>query len=156
MQLSGIGNASTCAALRFPTELGARVYMRLSIIISFLIVINCPKLISASQFYCQKGDPVTADLGDGVIMRTCIWKQDPNVAIRVGPLELIKNGILILRTQTNSKGKLHGPFRSWSDEGEIQEKGDYVNGLKEGLWVIVKKDGNRESINYKGGIPVEP
>lgn len=89
-------------------------------------------------------------------MRTCMWKKDPNVVIRVGPLELIKNGILILRTQTNSKGKLHGPFRSWSDEGEIQEKGNYVEGLKEGLWVIVKKGGNRENIHYQGGIPIEP
>lgn len=140
----------------FNAELSAGVAMRLSIIISFVILINCPGLLSASQFYCQTGDPVTADLGDGVIMRTCMWKQDSGIAIRVGPLELTKNGILILRTQTNPKGKLHGPFRSWNDEGEIQEKGNYVNGLKEGLWVKVQKDGNRESINYKAGIPTEP
>jgi len=130
--------------------------MRLSKVISLLILISCSKFISASQFYCQKGDPVTADLGEGVIMRTCMWKKTPNVVIRAGPLELIKNGILILRTQTNSKGKLHGPFRSWSDEGEVQEKGNYVEGLKEGLWIIVKKGGNRESIHYKGGVPIEP
>ena len=130
--------------------------MRLTKVISLLILIGCSKFISASQFYCQKGDPVTADLGDGVIMRTCMWKKDSNVVIRVGPLELIKNGIQILRTQTNSKGKLHGPFRSWSDEGDIQEKGNYVDGLKEGLWTIVEKGGNRENIHYKGGIPFEP
>ena len=130
--------------------------MRLSKIISLFLLISCSKFVSASQFYCQQGDPVTANLGEGVIMRTCFWQKDSKIVIRVGPLELIKNGILILRTQTNSKGKLHGPFRSWSDEGQIQEEGNYVDGLKEGLWITVKKDGYRENIIYKGGIPVEP
>jgi hypothetical protein len=130
--------------------------MRLSKIISFLLLIGFLKLVNASQFYCQKGNPVTADLGDGVVMRTCMWQKDQNVLVRVGPLELIKNGILILRTQTNSRGKLHGPFTSWNDDGELLEKGNYTEGLKEGDWIKIKEDGYKETVHYKKGIPIEP
>lgn len=130
--------------------------MRLSKIISFLLLIGFLKLVSASQFYCQKGDPVTADLGDGVVMQTCMWQKDQDVFVRVGPLELKKNGILILRTQTNSRGKLHGPFASWNDDGELLEKGNYIEGLKEGNWIKIKEGGYKETVFYKEGIPIEP
>jgi len=85
-----------------------------------------------------------------------MWKKESDVAVRVGPLELIKNGILILRTQTNSRGKLHGQFMSWSDEGELLEKGIYIEGLKEGIWIVMRKDGNSEKVYYKKGAPIEP
>jgi len=130
--------------------------MRLSKIISLLLLVSFTQLIRASDFNCQKGDPVTADIGEGVIIRTCMWKKESDVAVRVGPLELIKNGILILRTQTNSRGKLHGQFMSWSDEGELLEKGIYIEGLKEGIWIVMRKDGNSEKVYYKKGAPIEP
>ena len=88
-------------------------------------------------------------------LRTCMWQKDQNILVRVGPLELVKNGILILRTQTNPKGKLHGPYASWNDEGELLEKGDYLEGLKEGLWIKIKADGDKETVFYKAGIPVK-
>lgn len=85
-----------------------------------------------------------------------MWENSQDVVVRVGPLELIKNGILILKTQTNSKGKLHGPFTSWSDHGEILEMGQYFEGLKEGNWITTNEDGNKKAIQYKKGVPIEP
>ena len=140
----------------FAAERGVRVQMHLSKVISILLLVSLSQFVSASQFYCQKGDPVTADIGDGVIMQTCMWENSQAVVVRVGPLELIKNGILILKTQTNSKGKLHGPFTSWSDHGEILEMGQYFEGLKEGNWITTNEDGNKKAIQYKKGVPIEP
>jgi hypothetical protein len=36
------------------------------------------------------------------------------------------------------------------------EKGLYVEGLKEGIWIVANKDGNNETIHYKKGVPIEP
>ena len=127
--------------------------MRLIQIIFLLLLSVLFKPVDASQFSCPKGDPVTADLGDNVVMRTCMWKKDTKATIRVGPLELVKNGIVILRTQTNSRGKLHGLFSSWDDNGLLTDEGNYSEGLKEGNWMETGKDGHTKTIHYQAGVP---
>ena len=89
-------------------------------------------------------------------MLTCMWEKEPDVVVRTGPLELVKNGILILRAETNSSGKLHGLYTSWSDEGEILEKGSYFEGLKQGAWIVTNKNGGNETIYYEKGVPLKP
>ena len=126
---------------------------RLSFVV-FSIVIPC--MAQASELICPDGSPTMADLGDGVIMRTCLWEKTPGVAIRVGPIELIKNGILILKTQTNADGKLHGSYASWHDNGKIMEKGNYSEGLKVGEWHVVDQNGVTTTLFYRKGILVEP
>ena len=121
---------------------------------TFLVV--APKLPAASGFHCTVGNEVTASLGDGVTMRTCLWEKEPQLVVRAGPLVLVKNGILILKTQTNLAGKLHGDFTSWNDEGVVIVSGTYVEGLKEGPWFETDKDGNSDTIYYRDGVPVEP
>ena len=130
--------------------------MQLPKIISILLLASFAQLAGAAEFNCENGDPVAIDPGEGVILRTCMWEKEPAVVIRTGTLELIKNGILILRTQTNSSGKLHGQFTSWTDEGAIQETGMYVEGLKHGAWLLIKKSGARETTHYQNGVPIEP
>ena len=113
-------------------------------------------LLSADEFRCPVGKEVTASLGQGVSLRTCMWEREPSVFIRTGPLELIKNGILILKTQTDRSGKLHGRFTSWDDRGEIIENGNYVRGLKEGPWLKIDEQGNRQILHFNGGNLVDP
>jgi hypothetical protein len=111
---------------------------------------------SAGGIHCPLGDPVTADLGDGVIMRTCLWEKEPQLLVRAGPLELIKNGVLILKTQTNRSGKLHGQFTSWDDNGKMIESGVYDNGLKEGPWSTIDEHGISRTSYYRQGVRIEP
>ena len=135
---------------------GDNLDMRLLRIISFLLLLNLTHLVGASGLHCERGDPIATDIGGGVTMLTCMWEKEPDVVVRTGPLELVKNGILILRAETNSSGKLHGLYTSWSDEGEILEKGSYFEGLKQGAWIITNKDGGNETIYYEKGVLVKP
>jgi hypothetical protein len=112
-------------------------------------------VISADSF-CQVGKEVIVGLGDGVNLRTCMWEKKPGVFIRTGSMELIKNDILILRSQSNQKGKLHGKFTAWSDEGEVIETGSYVEGLKHGPWISIDKNGSSTTLVYRQGKIVEP
>lgn len=121
-----------------------------------ILTIAAPRLFATAEFQCPIGNAVSASLGDGVTMRTCLWEKQPNLVVRTGPLELIKNGILILKTQTNLEGKLHGGFTSWSDEGVVIVSGTYVEGVKEGRWFETDKNGKSDTIYYRNGIPVEP
>ena len=85
-----------------------------------------------------------------------MWEKAANVTVRAGPLELIKNGVLILKLETDSNGKLHGQYTSWNDAGEITENGNYIGGLKEGIWTLTSKDGSSETLLYRAGVIVEP
>lgn len=111
--------------------------------------------VVADEFRCPLGKEVSASLGQGVSMRTCMWEKEPSVFVRTGPLELIKNGILILKMQTNRAGRLHGRFTSWNDQGEIIENGNYVKGLKEGPWFKIDENGNRHNLLFSGGSLVD-
>ncbi len=126
------------------------------IIIVFFIMVCFTRLSSAAGFNCPKGGAVLADLGDGVIMRTCMWEKAADVFVRTGPLVLIKNGVLILKLETDLNGKLHGEYTSWNDAGEITENGTYVEGLKEGPWKVTDKNGDSETLHYQAGVIVEP
>ena len=125
------------------------------IVLLAILIIAAPRLFAAAKFQCPVGNEVTAGLGDGVIMRTCLWEKEPQLVVRAGPLELVKNGILILKTQTNLEGKLHGDFTSWNDEGVFIVSGTYVEGLKQGPWFETDKYGNTNTTYYRDGIPVE-
>jgi hypothetical protein len=130
--------------------------MRATIIIVFSLLAGFTRLSGAAEFSCQQGEMVLADLGEGVIMRTCMWEKAANVTVRTGALELIKNGILILKLETDLNGKLHGRFTSWNDAGEITENGNYIGGLKEGLWTVTNENGDSEILHYRAGVIVEP
>lgn len=112
--------------------------------------------VSATGIECVVGNKVSADLGEGVTMHTCLWEKEPDKAIRTGPIELVKNGVLILKTQTNLDGKLHGKFTSWSDDGVVILEGSYVEGLKQGPWLEIDDNGKNQTILYRNGNPVEP
>jgi hypothetical protein len=129
---------------------------RALLIIILLGCIGFTYLLNAADLECPNGESITADLGDGVTLRTCMWEKEPNVRVRSGPLELVKNGTLILRTQTDVNGKLQGRFTAWSDEGEIIQNGLYNNGLKEGVWLETDKNGASETLRYLKGVPVKP
>ena len=126
-----------------------------AIIVCFLFTIFTG-LSGAVELNCQRGEPVVADLGDGVIMRTCLWQKTADVAVRTGGLELEKNGVLILKLETDLNGKLHGRFTSWNDAGEITENGNYIGGLKEGPWTVTNEKGYSEILHYRAGVIVEP
>ena len=110
----------------------------------------------AAELICPQGGAVLAELGEGVIMRTCMWEKAANVTVRVGPLELVKNGVLILRLETDLKGKLHGRYTSWNDAGEMTETGNYHEGLKDGIWTVTNDNGDNETVHYQAGVMVAP
>ena len=110
---------------------------------------------ASARVDCPVGDAVAADLGDGVVMHTCLWQKTPDQVLRVGALLLVKNGVPILSAQTNQNGKLHGPFVSWSDDGEVTERGEYRDGLKQGTWLVIDRQGRRAKLYYDDGRLIE-
>ena len=147
---------SEVAAVRSHHQSGTGTYARKFSFLFLILAIGFPYLIDAGEFNCTKGKRVSADVGDGVIMHTCLWEKAPDVILRTGPVELIKNGVLILKMQTNNNGKLHGEFTSWNDAGEIIENGNYRNGLKHGAWLIISENGLRETLHYNNGVLYQP
>jgi hypothetical protein len=135
---------------------GINVYTRSLQLILFFLFAGFTIPPYAAELDCPLGDAVMADLGNDVIMHTCMWEKAANVTVRTGPLELIKNGILILKLTTDSNGKLHGQFTSWNDVGEMTENGNYLKGLKEGIWTVTNKNGDSETLHYRAGVIVEP
>lgn len=125
-------------------------------ILCAMLLLAIARPVAATEFVCPLGDPVSANLGDGVTMRTCMWQKEANLTIRVGPFELVKNGILILKSQTNTQGQLHGRFTSWNDAGEIIENGNYVRGQKHGEWLETDTNGISATHYYDAGNRVEP
>lgn len=108
----------------------------------------------AQAFYCPFGEPVSASLGDGVIMYTCMWQKEPDLAVRAGPLQLWRNGVLILELRTNSNGKLHGRYSAWSDTGELTDQGKYDDGLKQGAWLETDAEGRQNTLHYRDGVAI--
>lgn len=133
---------------------GAR--MRAALIIGLFLFCGFTRVTDAAEINCLRGGAVHADLGDGVIMRTCMWQNAANITVRTGQLELIKNGVLILKLETDLNGKLHGPYTAWNDAGEVTETGTYVAGLKDGPWTTTNKNGASETLHYRAGIIVNP
>jgi len=109
---------------------------------------------SASGLDCSGAGQITADLGDGVTLKSCSREQSPGQFIRAGPLELVKNGILILKLQTDLSGKLQGGFTSRDDQGAILESGSYLDGQKHGEWRITAKNGESVTLQFREGIPI--
>jgi len=120
------------------------------------LMIAMPWQLFANGFECRFGKEVVAGLGDGVTMRTCRWEKSPGIFIRTGPLQLVKNGILILQLQTDRTGRLQGQYTAWDDAGVMVEKGSYQDGLKEGEWQVTDDDGRRRTLHFRAGEPLDP
>jgi hypothetical protein len=120
------------------------------------VALLAPQTRAAADFQCLLGDKVAASLGDGVTLHSCSWEQTPGNFVRTGPLQLIKNGILILDLRTDSDGKLQGEFHSWDDSGALIESGQYLNGLKEGEWRYTDENGVTRVTVYSGGMALSP
>ena len=130
--------------------------MKFAILTLLAILVGLSIFVSADDFSCPEGQPATANLGDGVIMRTCIREKSPGNMVRAGPMEVTRNGIVILQVQTNAEGQLHGQFVSRDDDGNVIEQGNYANGSKVGNWYQVDENGSATTIVYREGVPVEP
>ena len=111
-------------------------------------------LQSTRAFECELGEPVAASLGDGVTLHACSWEKNPGSYVRVGPLQLVRNGVLILELYTDRDGKLQGEYSSWNDDGVMMENGQYVDGLKHGEWRIADDSGAHRIQYFQSGIPV--
>ena len=127
-----------------------RMLLLLAILVSIAVLVQT----RANEFVCVNGRVAVADLGDGVVMRTCLWERKPREVIRTGPLELIKNDILILKTQTNLAGQLHGLYSSWDDSGVLMQRGSYHQGRRQGQWIYADGNGQRRVIYYRAGVPL--
>jgi len=115
-------------------------------------LLPAPQTGSAADFQCLLGEKVSASLGDGVTLYSCSWERTPGHFVRTGPLQLIKNGILILELQTDRDGRLQGEFRVRDDSGALTESGQYLDGLKEGEWRHTDANGVTRVTVYSGGI----
>ena len=78
------------------------------------------------------------------------------VFLRTGPLEMVRDGVLILRLHTDQNGKLQGQFSSWDDAGVLTESGHYVDGLKHGEWLVTDANGERRVEHYRAGVVIAP
>ena len=119
----------------------------------FLAVLH--RLVAA-EFECPLGEPFSAGLGDGVVLQSCNWEKTPGNFVRTGPLQLVKNGILILQLSSDREGRLHGEYTVWDDQGNVTTSGQYRKGLKESEWRITDKQGNTKVIVYNAGIAAIP
>lgn len=108
----------------------------------------------AAGLDCGDDEQVTAGLGEGVTLHSCRFERSPGQIVRSGPLELVRNGILILQLHTDRNGKLQGEFSSWNDRGVILESGHYVDGLKHGEWRVTDNNGGLVTLQFRAGIPV--
>ena len=135
---------------------GSRVRIRSKQTLLLFLLTGLAVPSSAAELICPQGGAVLADLGEGIIMRTCMWEKSATVTVRAGPLELVKNGVLILRLKTDSNGKLHGQFTSWNDAGEMTENGIYHEGLREGIWTVTNDNGDIKTVHYRAGAIVGP
>jgi hypothetical protein len=115
-----------------------------------------PQTSGAADFQCLLGEKVAASLGDGVTLHSCSWEKTPGNFVRTGPLQLFRNGILILQLQTDSDGRLQGDYRAWDDYGALTEAGSYRDGLKEGEWRLTDANGITRVIVFRAGKPVSP
>jgi len=131
-----------------------RWHIAKTLLASLLIAVPLPLL--SSEFECQPGSEVAAGLGEGVTMRTCRWEKSPGVFVRTGPLQLVKNGVLILQLQTDREGRLQGQYTAWDDDGIMVEHGVYRDGLKEGEWQVTDDSGRRITLHYRAGEPLDP
>jgi hypothetical protein len=127
--------------------------LRLGVLLTALLA---PQSGGASDFQCVLGNKVAASLGDGVTLHSCSWEKTPGNFVRIGPLQLIRNGILILKLNTDSDGKLQGEYRVWDDSGTLTESGYYRDGLKEGEWRLTDANGITRVIVFRAGKPVGP
>ena len=139
-----------------PSKTGISVHTPSLKFILFFLLAGFTILPHAAELNCPQGSAVMVALGNDVIMRTCMWKNAENVTVRTGPLELIKNDVLILKLTTNTNGKLHGQFTSWNDTGEMTENGNYLKGQKEGIWTVTNKNGDSETLHFRAGVIVDP
>jgi hypothetical protein len=112
--------------------------------------------LTADEFECPLGEPFAASLGDGVTLQACNWEKSPGDIVRTGPLQLVKNGILILRLTNDHEGRLHGEYTVWDDAGNVTTSGQYREGLKEGEWRITDEQGNTRVIVYNANIIETP
>jgi hypothetical protein len=112
--------------------------------------------LPADEFECPLGKPFSAGLGDGVTLQACNWEKSPGNIVRTGPLQLVKNGILILQLTSDREGRLHGEYIVWDDEGNVTTSGQYREGLKQGEWRITDERGNTRVIVYSAGITETP
>jgi len=119
-----------------------------------LALLPVPRPQAAPAFQCALGHRISADLGDGVTLYSCSWEKTPGEFVRTGPLQLVRNGILILRLQTDRNGRLQGEYRSWDDDGVLTESGHYRDGLRHGEWRSIDADGNPRVIVFHAGLPV--
>ncbi len=123
-----------------------------SIISCLLTVGACLACAPAvAQVDCPVGQPVSANLGDGVVMHTCLWQKSASEIVRAGPLLLVRHGIPILRAQTNRDGQLHGRYLVWADDGTLTTRGAFRDGLKQGAWLVVDEEGRRTTLHYVDG-----
>ena len=124
--------------------------------IACIIVLAAALWVTSGQasvdFDCEVGVRVSGDLGDGVTLHTCRWERTPGVFVRAGPLRLIKNGVVILKLQTDRDGVLQGEYSAWDDDGELTETGHYRDGLKEGEWRSVDEQGVSRVTVYRAGV----
>ena len=132
----------------------AAAYGRWSLIAIFAALCLVIAQPGASEFHCENGEVAVADLGGGVVMRTCLWEKEPGIMARTGPMELIKNEILILEARTNLDGQLHGLYSSWDDAGRLMEQGQFRKGLKQGQWIYADGNGLSRVFYYRAGVPL--
>lgn len=134
----------------------ARTRVRLPLLLSVAAVLLVLQARSSVAVECSLGKPISASLGDGVTLYSCSWEKSPGVFARTGPLQLFRNGVLILQLRTDANGILQGEYSSWDDDGRIMEKGYYVDGLKHGEWHVTAEDGSAGILHYRAGIEIAP
>ena len=127
----------------------------LALVLGVVLLVLLHRLVAA-EFECPLGEPFSAGLGDGVVLQSCNWEKTPGNFVRIGPLQLVKNGILILQLTSDREGRLDGEYFVWDDEGNVTTSGQYREGLKEGEWRIADERGKTRVIVYRAGITETP
>jgi len=57
--------------------------------------------------------------------------------------------------QFYKKGKLHGPFKSYSETGKLSQTGNYTNGEPSGVWNYYMDNGVRyKTLDYNNAVTI--
>jgi hypothetical protein len=107
----------------------------------------------------EHGDSLKASLPPAgqiaFLERSRVYRDAHGEYVKDGPTEIFDSRGRRLRLEHWSHGKLHGPWFDWDMAGKEIARGEYIQGLKHGLWIVSKPRRPTTQIKFEQGIARE-
>ena len=96
-----------------------------------------------SDFVCDVGDKLEAELADGITKLWCMLETASGTSVEIGRSIYIKGDIVIVEMNFDEEMRLHGLFRTRDESGVTTSQGYYERGSKIGDWLEWDEAANR-------------